>query len=76
MNSSERVFTVRRIAEIANEAAAESSRLGAPFLSEGSPVSELIRWLEWNDGNGSYRSNEFPPLSVEEAWELIEGQVE
>lgn len=45
------------------------------------PREKLIGWLQWNDPNGAYSDedairDDFPPLSVPEAVELVMAHVE
>jgi hypothetical protein len=68
------------VAVKANDAGRLSRQRGAPRLTADSPRHTLLRWLEWNDPNGSYSDEAgaiegAPPLTVDAAWELIADQL-
>jgi hypothetical protein len=69
------------IARVANMVGDKSRRPGAPHLSVDSGRSVIIRWLSWNDPNGSYTDAEaigedMDPLTLEAAWLLLEEVLE
>lgn len=73
-------LTHATIARAANLAGRSSRRSGAPRLTETSRLDTLIAWLSWNDPNGAYSDEQteiegIAPLTLEDAWELVEDQV-
>lgn len=62
-----------KLAKAANEAAALSRSAGAPVLSASSSREVVIRWLQWNDPNGSHTDalaerEDICPYDEEGAW--------
>lgn len=67
------------IAAAASEASRASRRRGGPVLTEGSSREALLRWLAWNDPNGTYAdadcaAEDLDPLTLEEAWDAVRDQ--
>lgn len=70
-----------KIATLANDAAKSSGGSGAVLLTASSSRAYLIRWLSWNDANGTFTDSDcaaegMDPLTLSEAWDLVASAVD
>lgn len=73
--------TKEELAAGANSAGKLSRRRGAPGLSAKSPRADVVRWLQWNDPNGSHtdaqaRREGGAPYTAAGAWDALEATLE
>lgn len=71
-----RIQDTRELAELANRAALESRRPGAPTLAEDSDTETVAAWLQWCDPNGSHTAelalaDDLDPYDCERAWDTL-----
>lgn len=72
MNDAER----EKLASEANGMARQSRTGGAPALNKASTRETIVRWLQWNDPNGTHlddlaEQEQLEPYTLDEAWDAL-----